>query len=394
MSSPLVSVIVPVYNTEKYLRECLDSILEQTYKNIEVLVTDDGSKDDSYKIMESYARKDIRVHIFRQENQGPNAARLNGLKHAKGEYVTFVDADDFIDENLISDQLRVIIKNKVDLAMSTVKTIELDGNYSHPKDFLEGRFQGRELAEQMIDIEHFFKMNVRISFCSHLMKKKLILNIMDTFDQRIKLSEDVACMILACMDSDYVYCSNTEQYVARMHVDSLMHKHKTGYLDAMKYLYKFMQIELTKRNASEKIQRELEILIIRNLLIEGYEEAFGDSEDLYPFNNINKNSKVAVYGAGAFGLELIRVLKNSKYFNLTKWVDRSWEKLDQTEFPIESPQKLVDDDSDFIIIANTKYNQIREIKNNLIKMGISEAKIKSIDVSKINYRFCPRLIDN
>ncbi len=393
MSLPLVSVIVPVYNTEKYLRESLDSILGQSYENIEVLVTDDGSKDRSFSIMENYATKDSRVHIFKQENQGPNAARLNGLKHAKGEYVTFVDADDYIDKNLIADQLEVIRKQKVDMALSTVKTIELDGRFSHAENFLEGRFKGIELAERMIDTEHFFKMNVRISFCSHLIKKDLILNIMDNFDHRIKLSEDVACMMLACMDSEYVYCSNTEQYVARMHPDSLMHRHKNGYLESMKYLYKYMQVELGKRNASDKIRRELEILIIRNLLIEGYEEAFDNSKELYPFKDVKKNSKVVVYGAGAFGLELIRVLKKSSSYTLTKWIDRSWEKLDQTEFPIESPQKLVDDDSDYIIIANTKYNQIREIKNNLIKMGISEAKIKSIDVSKINYRFCQRLID-
>ena len=180
MSSPLVSVIVPVYNTEKYLQECLDSILGQTYEKIEVLVTDDGSSDNSYGIMKCYANKDSRVKIFKQENKGPNAARLNSLRYANGEYVTFVDADDFIDKNLISDQLEVIFKQKVDMALSTAKTIELDGNYSHPKDFLEGKFKGRELAERMIDIEHFFKMNVRISFCSHLMKKDLILSVQRT----------------------------------------------------------------------------------------------------------------------------------------------------------------------------------------------------------------------
>ena len=92
--SPLISVIIPVYNVEKYLHRCLDSVIEQTYKNLEVILIDDGSTDHSGEICDDYAAKDVRIHVIHQENQGVSAARNKGLDNVKGEYITFVDSDD------------------------------------------------------------------------------------------------------------------------------------------------------------------------------------------------------------------------------------------------------------------------------------------------------------
>lgn len=91
-----VSVIVPVYNTEKYIRECMDSIINQTLKDIEIICVDDGSPDNSGKILDEYAQKDNRIHVIHQKNAGVSAARNRGIAEAKGEYIKFVDSDDFI----------------------------------------------------------------------------------------------------------------------------------------------------------------------------------------------------------------------------------------------------------------------------------------------------------
>ena len=94
--SPLISVIVPVYNVEKYLRKCLDSICVQTYRNLEILCVNDGSTDDSAAILEEYAARDARIKVFTQPNGGLAAARNTGLRHATGEWVTGVDSDDYL----------------------------------------------------------------------------------------------------------------------------------------------------------------------------------------------------------------------------------------------------------------------------------------------------------
>ena len=93
----LISVIVPVYNAEKYLCRCIDSILAQTYKDFELLLIDDGSKDSSGAICDEYAAKDSRVRVFHKENGGVGFARNVGLDHAQGDWVTFVDSDDWVD---------------------------------------------------------------------------------------------------------------------------------------------------------------------------------------------------------------------------------------------------------------------------------------------------------
>ena len=96
---PLISVIVPVYNVEKYLRKCLDSICGQTYRNLEILCVNDGSTDDSAAILEEYAARDERIRIYHQQNAGQSTARNLALKHAKGQWITGVDSDDYLDNN-------------------------------------------------------------------------------------------------------------------------------------------------------------------------------------------------------------------------------------------------------------------------------------------------------
>lgn len=94
MKNPTISVIVPVYKAEKYLTHCIDSILNQSFTDLELLLIDDGSPDRSGEICDKYARKDSRIRVFHQQNGGVSRARNNGLAHAQGQYVVFVDSDD------------------------------------------------------------------------------------------------------------------------------------------------------------------------------------------------------------------------------------------------------------------------------------------------------------
>lgn len=100
MNKPLISVIVPVYNVEKFLSRCLNSILAQTYNNLEVILVDDGSTDNSGKICDDYALKDKRIRVIHKQNGGVSSARNMALSVAKGEYIGFVDSDDYIENDM------------------------------------------------------------------------------------------------------------------------------------------------------------------------------------------------------------------------------------------------------------------------------------------------------
>ena len=106
-----ISVIVPVYNVEQYLSQCLDSIINQTYKNLEIICVDDGSPDNSGKILDEYAEKDNRIKVIHQENQGVSVARNTGLDNATGEWVSFIDSDDYIKLDFYERMINVALKN-------------------------------------------------------------------------------------------------------------------------------------------------------------------------------------------------------------------------------------------------------------------------------------------
>ena len=118
---PLVSIIVPIYKVEPYLRRCLDSIVNQTYTNLEIILVDDGSPDGCPQICDEYAAKDNRRVVIHKENGGLSDARNAGLDSCKGEYVSFVDSDDWVDEKYIEILLNLATKENADVAKATGK---------------------------------------------------------------------------------------------------------------------------------------------------------------------------------------------------------------------------------------------------------------------------------
>jgi glycosyltransferase involved in cell wall biosynthesis len=111
----LVSIIVPAYKVQDYLSKCLDSLVSQTYINIEIIVIDDGSPDNSLSICKQYALRDSRIHLFTQKNAGVAAARMNGFLHSHGEWIMFVDADDYVSHNIINLMLQIEERYHVDM---------------------------------------------------------------------------------------------------------------------------------------------------------------------------------------------------------------------------------------------------------------------------------------
>ena len=116
-NNPLISVIVPVYNVEPYLRRCIDSILAQTYENLEIILVDDGSPDRCGEICDEYARLDRRIRVIHQENSGVSAARNAALAVAEGEYIGFVDSDDWIEPNMYEEMYEAILATDSDIAV-------------------------------------------------------------------------------------------------------------------------------------------------------------------------------------------------------------------------------------------------------------------------------------
>lgn len=147
--SNIISIIVPVYNSELYLKKCLDSIISQTYKNIEIICIEDHSSDDSLRILREYEKKDQRIKVIQKANEGVSLARNAGLDVARGDYVLFVDSDDWIDQRTCEASLRIIFKENTDLVMWSY--IRERGNESSKKQIFDHDivFEGKDVQEKL-----------------------------------------------------------------------------------------------------------------------------------------------------------------------------------------------------------------------------------------------------
>ena len=139
---PLISVIVPCYNAEKYLDKCISSIISQTYNNLEIIIVNDGSTDRSKDICDTWQNKDQRIKVIHKQNEGASYARKTGLEHATGEYITFVDNDDWIDKDMYSNMMPALISTNSDIVQCGVCDVWEDGKITHRKfEHKDGSFE-------------------------------------------------------------------------------------------------------------------------------------------------------------------------------------------------------------------------------------------------------------
>ena len=172
MEATLVSIVIPIYNVEKYLEKCIESISKQTYKNIEILLIDDGSTDNSLKICKNYEKKDTRIKVIHKKNGGLSDTRNRGIIEAKGNYIMFVDSDDWIENDTVSLLLENIEKNKSDIVVFGMSIDYENGDSKLRVPKINKCFDGKT---GLIYMNSF--MNIDISTCNKIFKKRLFDNI-------------------------------------------------------------------------------------------------------------------------------------------------------------------------------------------------------------------------
>lgn len=196
--NPLISIIVPVYNAENTIGRCVDSILNQTFRDWELLLVDDGSIDHSDMICDQYAAKDRRIKIFHKENGGVSSARNIGLKYAKGEWITFVDADDYLNVESLCDMIKC--SENADLVMSSIKIC----GYQERVVKLDNSFANNEYEIGILLTLLNGYMGLTVPFAK-LLKLSIINKYKIRFDNRFSSGEDTLFV--------YQYLYHIKKYV-------------------------------------------------------------------------------------------------------------------------------------------------------------------------------------
>lgn len=192
-----VSVVVPVYNTSKYLKQCVDSLLDQTLKDVEFIFVDDGSTDDSVEILKQYQAKDTRIKILQQENQYAGVARNNGMKQSTGKYIIFVDSDDFFEPNMLRDAYNCAEKNQAEIVIFGYRCFDDALQKYTPQKLMRGRrfprgvFSSNDLGEHLFslcDAAPWNKLFLRDFIEAHHLRFKALKKCNDTYFVQMALA--------------------------------------------------------------------------------------------------------------------------------------------------------------------------------------------------------------
>lgn len=262
MRTPLISVIIPVYNVEKYLRRCLDSVIAQTYQNLEIICVDDGSIDDSGKICDQYAVRDARIKVIHQENQGLSAARNRGLDAAEGEYIAFVDSDDYILEDMYKKMLDKLLDYSVDLCVCQWQYEFSDGRQVVKKKNIAPPIYGRKTSLEFARFLYRgnYENGVVVAAWNKLYRRALL----DTIHFEGRSHEDDAFNGRIMAKNISVYVMEEQFYVYAQNGDSLTNKP----FSANKFFFLDVLAERRELFKSDAFIRQETELLYCNMYIE------------------------------------------------------------------------------------------------------------------------------
>lgn len=224
---PLVSVIIPVYNTEKYLDRCINSVLAQTLSDIEVLLIDDGSTDGSGKICDDYARKDKRIHVIHTSNQGVSHARNRGLEQAKGEYISFIDSDDWIDSNMLETLFLLIKTRHTDLSTCGYTIEEEQGNIIYNVNIRKTYILDKWKAISSLFHDSYYRYKGNL--WDKLYDKKIIDDYQIRFNNNIYYNEDRLFIFQYLNHCHYITYTTTPYYHYIIRNTSAMYSFQNTY---------------------------------------------------------------------------------------------------------------------------------------------------------------------
>lgn len=390
----LISVVVPIYNTEKYLAFCIDSIINQTYRNIEIILVDDGSTDGSLNICKDYAKSDSRITIIKGKHRGLVSARKLGVNKAKGLYCIFVDSDDWIDLNLVEATLAQTGRGTVDIVNYNLYSVCNGKKNKWEYSFTDGVYEGSGLeniyTRMMFD---FYKNKPGIiqSLCSKLIKRSLLSETIQQEDERITYGEDAAAVYIAMLKAKKIAIMNQYVYYYRVHSESMMHKKDISIFKDVYVFHNYMKKRFSEYKGKYYLREQLQAYImffLRPALNDCFSLNIQELYDL-PLRLQNRKTKVILYGAGHIGKSYYMQLSqlHQGQIEIVAWVDKKLQNQMVYGYRIDSPEVIDRIECDKIILAVKNEITAEEIKRELsgLNLDMDMVWIKPVERGRAIY---------
>ena len=381
MNQPLISVIVPIYGIERYLGICIESIIKQTYKNLEIILVDDGSNDRCPEICDLYAKKDSRIKVIHKDNGGLVSARKAGIQIASGDYATYVDGDDWIEPAYYDWLVRELCDSDVVIAGQSRtlfdKTTHITSNI--PNGIYEGSSL-HNLYKEMISFGEFYKSGITTYVWNKLFRKNLLLKYQMLVPNDISIGEDAAVVYPLLMECKKVVITDNCDYHYRQREDSMLKKsrpfdeEKKGLKILHSFLMKFADGQKKSYGLSKQVNDFiLSICFMRSGCIEINDEL------VLPFEKDFRNKKLVVYSAGTFGQQLVNRIKEHNYASIVSWIDDDFWEYRRCCLDVDDPLTLAKKDYDYVLVATVNRELGLNIKETLEKESVPVEKILCID---------------
>lgn len=380
-----ISVVIPVFNGEKYISKCIDSILKQSYSDFEIVVVNDGSTDKTAEILNEYKNANLNFRVFEIQNCGVNQARYHGFVNSKGDYITFVDADDWIENNYFSEISPYFEDGEADIIITgLIREFNEDnrnknefeygllppGKYKENIDYIYSNLIVMDNKDSNQEI-----FSIKPNLPGKFFKRNVLENAKWELPKEIFFGEDGVVVYSAILKSMCVIKLDEAYYHYVQHESSASHKRNLKIFENIEFLYN-TYIEIFKGNKFENSLLEQLNKYIKVLcgfaLNRLYNISFGNK---YTFDFgmlLNKKNRIVLYGAGRVGCDYIEVLEKSSNIEVVRWVDKNYLNKPKNVSPVDS---IFEEKFDFVIIAVAYEYVAAEIITDLVNKGIDEKKI-------------------
>lgn len=374
-----ISVIVPVFNAELYVKDCILSILGQTYTEFELILVDDGSTDQSGKICDNFASKDARIKVISKKNKGALHARITGLEAAKGEYAAFVDADDWIESRFLERLISCMEETKADIVVSGCTSENEDFRTQELNQISAGIYENEKLANdfipRMLHYQGFYQFGVFPYMCNKLFRRKILKRFCKNIDIRIYDGEDAAIVYPYLLFANKVVVIEDCMYHYRLHRDSVSFQKGSGFYENVSRLYLHLNKMFRMSKYYEVMLPQLDQYMRRMVWLGTPEKIREKGQYCFPFGKVPQGANIVLYGAGGVGITYYQQIRKTEYCNIVLWVDKNYINLWNHGLAISAPEAIIGENYDFVVIANGREEIQEEMSAYLVNLGISEKRI-------------------
>lgn len=383
MDQPLISVIVPIYMIDRYVGLCIESILNQTYRNLEIILVDDGGKDRCPEICDLYARKDRRIKVVHKPNGGLVSARKAGLQQSNGEYIAYVDGDDWIGPGFIETLYTAARTSRADMVCAGFTRDLFSQSAAFTNALPSGIYEGDKLAtlwKSMISYGSYYKPGITTYVWNKLFQREVLMEAQNNVDNRISIGEDAAVTYPALLGCSRVMVVDNVAYHYRQREDSML-KQSTGYAaEAQKlfYLYQYMMNWAEGTPAAYGIREQVQDYILSIAIMRSGGRLPQDNYSTFDSKYYGTN--VVIYSAGTFGQQLVNRFRETEHCNVVAWIDDDYWEYRRCCLDVDPVESITGVDYDYILVATVNETVAETVISRLQDLGVSRDRILTISV--------------